>query len=197
MKKRILIIGGIVVLVAVLAGAAFVGAQLLAGQGQPGVSSGVQVFTGPGGGTAFRTRNIDNRQPAKELPQTPADARGVFDHRQDNSIFVGTGNATFTAQKDQSGHVQISSSHDGPTVEVVVTPQTIVYKDVTLQQYIGKPHPNGRVQQVVEPGSLDDLSTSSTITAWGKKTGDRIVADVLVYLVPVINGDPGGGGKGG
>ncbi len=193
MKKGILIAAGLIVLVAVLAGAAFVGAQLLTGKGQAGLSSGPEVSIGPGGRTAYS----DDRQPAKELPHVPADARGVFDHRQDNSIFVGTGNATFTAQKDQSGHVQILSSHDGPTVEVVVTPQTIVYKDVTMQQSIGKPHPNGKVQQVVEPGNLDDLSTASTITAWGKKTGDRIVADVLLYLVPVINGDPGGGGKGG
>ena len=196
MKNTIQIAAGVIVLVAVLAGAAFVGAQLL-GQGQPGLSSGPEVFTGPGGGSASRISGSDDRQPAKELPQTPADARGVFDHRQDNIIFVGTGKATFTAQKDQSGQVHISSSHDGPTVQVVVTPQTIVYKDVTLQQYIGKPPPNGKVQQVVEPGNLDDLSTASTITAWGKKTGDRIVADVLLYLVPVINGEPGGGGKGG
>jgi hypothetical protein len=193
MRKGILIAAGLIVLVAVLAGAAFVGARLLAGPGLPGLSSGPEVRIGQGGGPAYS----DDRQPAKELPQTPADARGVFDHRQDNIIFVGTGKATFTTQKDQSGHVQISSSHDGPTVGVVVTPQTIVYKDVTLQQYIGKPHPNGKVQQVVEPGNLDDISTSSTITAWGKKTGDRIVADVLLYMVPVINGDPGAGGKGG
>ncbi len=185
MKKGILIAAGVIVLVAVLAGGAFVGAQLLAGQGQP-----TQVSTSG--------LTMPDRQPAKELPQTPADARGVFDHRQDNIIFVGTGKATFTTQKDQSGHVQISSSYDGPTVQVVVTPQTIVYKDVTLQQYIGKPPPNGKVPQVIEPGNLNDLSTASTITVWGKKTGDRIVADVLLYLVPVINGEPPpGGGKGG
>ncbi len=193
MNKSILLAAGLVVLVAVLAGAAFVGAQLLAGDERPRLASGPEVSIGPGGGTAFS----DDRQPAKELPQTPADARGVFDRRQDNSLFVGTGNATFTAQKDQSGRVQILSSYDGPTVEVVVTPKTVVYKDVTMQQSIGKPHPNGKAPQVVEPGDLDDLSTSSTITVWGKKTGDRIVADVLLYLVPFINGDPGRGGKGG
>jgi hypothetical protein len=185
MKKRMLVIGGIIVLVIVLAGAAFVGGRLLTGQGLPvQVSSGGlrMALGGPGGKVPIQF----DEQPAKELPQTPADVRGAFDHRKDNSIFVGTGKVTFTAQKDQSGQVQTSSSHSGPTVEVVVTPQTIVYKDVTLQQYNGQPPPDGKVQQVVEPGTLDDIGTSSLITAWGKKTGDRIVADVLVYTPPPV-----------
>ncbi len=77
MKKRTLIIGGIVVLVVLLAGAAFVGAQLLAGQGLPGLSSGPLVLTGPDGSQQVRIQPGEI-QPAKELRQTPADARGAF-----------------------------------------------------------------------------------------------------------------------
>lgn len=185
MKKRVLIIGGIVVLIVLLAGAAFVGGRLLTGQGLPGLSSGPQVVTGPGGGTYFRIKPGDI-QPAQELPQTPADARGLFDHRKDNSIFVGTGNVTMMAKKDQSGNVQMSASHTGPTVEVVVSPQTIVYNDVTMQQFNGPPPTGQKIQQVVEPGSLDEVGEYSEITAWGKKTGDRIIADVLVYTPPPV-----------
>jgi hypothetical protein len=101
MKKRILIIGGIVVLVVLLAGAAFVGAQLLAGQGLPGLSSGPLVLTGPNGSQQVRIQAGDI-QPAKELPQTPADVRRVFEQRKDNSIFVGTGIIIRQAQKDQA-----------------------------------------------------------------------------------------------
>jgi hypothetical protein len=192
MKKLVLITVGLVVLVAVLAGAAFVGAQLLAGQGQPAqaLKSGLTMMTGQNGkpGQTFQ----GNTQPAKELPQTPADVRAVFDHRKDNSLFVGTGVIIRTAQKDQAGNVTSSSTYDGPTVEVVITPQTIVYRDVTSRQFNGQP-PSGKIQQVVEQGSLDEIGKDSLVHAWGKKTGDRVIADVIVYSLPSIGGPNIGG----
>ncbi len=185
MKKQILIVVGVVVLVLLLAGAAFVGGQLLSGQGLPvQVSSGGQKIALSQGGKPGQYFQLDI-QPAKELPQTPADAKGVFDHRQDNSLFVGTGQVRMMAQKDQSGNVTTSTTHDGPTVEVVVVPQTTVYRDVTLRQFSGQP-PSGKVQQVIEPGTLEEVGRDSMVTTWGKKTGDRIIADVLVYSLPTI-----------
>ncbi len=177
MKKRILIIGGIVVLVVLLAGAAFVGAQLLNGQGLLGLTAA----GGPGGKVLIQT------SPAKELPQTPADVQGVFDHRKDNSIFIGTGDAHIHAQRDQNGNlVQASSSYTGPLIEVVVSPQSKVYRDTTPQQFNSPPPAGQNIQQVIEPGALDEIGQPSIITAWGKKTGDRLVADVLVYTPPPV-----------
>jgi hypothetical protein len=186
MKKNVLIIGGLVILVLLLAGAAFIGGRLLNGQGLPGLSSGgPQVFTS-GGKTSIQVHPGDIL-PAKELPQTPADVEGIFDHRQDNSIFIGTGNVTMTVQKDASGQVHTSSSHTGPVVEVVVTTQTVIYKDVTDQQFSSKPPVSGqKIQQVVELGSLDEIGQSSSITVWGRKTGNRYIADVLVYTAPAF-----------
>ena len=184
MKKSILMIGGILA-VLLLAGAAFVGARLLSGQGLPGLSSdGPEVFTDSNGGQTVRI-GPDDIQPAKELPQTPADVRGVFDHRQDNSIFVGTGKVTVeVGVVDETGEVKTSTNHDGPTIEVVVTTQTIVYCDVTMKQFNGPPPEGQKIQQVLEAGSLDDIGQASMITVWGKKTGDRLIADVLVYTSP-------------
>ncbi len=184
MKKPIFIIIGIVVLVLLMASAAFVGGRLMNGQGLPGVLSGLPFLRGGGNGQEVRI-SVDDVQPAKELPQTPADVRGAFDHRQDNSIFIGTGRVTIGVEiDDDSGNVQTSSSHDGPTVEVVVTTQTIIYVDVTMKQFDGPPPEGQKIQQVLETGMLDDLGQSSLITVWGKKTGDRIIADVLVYTSP-------------
>ena len=177
MKKTILIIGGII-LVLLLAGAAFVGARLLNGQGLPGLSGGPEVSTGPGGSTSIRISPGDIL-PAKELPQIHPGVEGVFDHRQDNSLFVGTGNITMTVQKDIFGHVKTSSSHTGPVVEVVVTTQTVIYKDVTDQQFNAKPPVSGqKIQQVLEDGSLNEIGQSSDIAVWGKKTGDRFIAEI-------------------
>lgn len=184
MKKRILTIGGVVVLVLLLAGAAFVGGRLLNGQGLPFDSPGwLGPFVSSGGQRSIR---IDDILPAEELPQTPADASGLFDHRQNNSIFVGTGQVMISVRRDASGEVKTDSSHDGPTVEVVVTTQTAIYRDVTMQQFDGPPPSGEKIQQVVEPGTLAEIGQDSLVTVWGRKTGDRIIADTLVYSLPAF-----------
>lgn len=181
MKKTTLIISGIIILF--LAGAAFVGARLLTGQGFPLLSSGGPIFSLGNGGNSVRI-NLDDIQPAKELPQVPADVRGLFDHRQDNSIFIGTGKVTVGVERDQSGKVETSSHHDGPVVEVVVTAQTKIYKDVTMGQFDGPPPEGQKIQQVLEAGSSDEIGQASLITVWGKKTGDRFIAEIVVYSPP-------------
>ena len=179
------IIVGIIVVI-LLAGAAFVGARLLNGQGLPFVSAG--GGSGPSlslGGPGGKMVKLDI-EPSKELPQTSADVTGLFDHRQDNSIFVGTGRVTMAFKKDPSGKVETSSNHDGPTVEIVVTSQTKIYKDVTMRQFDGPPPEGQKIQQTLEEGSLDDVGQSSMLTVWGKKTGDRFIAEVLVYSPPAF-----------
>ena len=184
MKKRILILGSIVSSILLLGGAAYAGGRLL--NGQPLPWGGPNLFLGDG---PREVRiNVDDIRPAKELPQTRADVRGVFDHRQNNSFFVGTGKIEVSIQADPSGTVETSSNYDGPVLEVVVTSQTTIYEDVTMRQYTGQPAPGEKIQQVVAPGSLDDIGPSSTMAVWGKKTGDRIIADVLVYETPALIG---------
>ena len=162
MKKPVLI-GGIVVFLLLLGGAAFVGGRLLSGEGR----SPDRVIL-----------------PARELPQTPPDMNGIFDHLKDNSLFVGTGNITGGKKVDISGNGHVTLSHDGPVVEVVVTAQTKIYKDTTARQYNGRLPDQGEIQMVVEPGTMDEIGASGSttmITVWGRKTGDRYIADVLVY----------------
>ena len=174
MKKPILIGGGIVLLVLLLGGAAYVGGRLLNGEEIPGFSSG-------------RAGSRDLQiLPAKELPGTPADVDGIFDHRKDKSIFVGTGNITGSKGQDASGNLHVTLSHDGPVVEVVVTTQTKIYRDITQQQFNGRRPDQGQIQQVVEPGTVDEMAQLSMITVWGRKTGDRYIADVLVYTPPPV-----------
>ena len=178
MTKRILIVGGILTFILLLTGAAYVGGRLITGQGLP--VGGPSMFLGDDGGQRLQIGG-DDIQPAQELPQTPEDVWGVFDHRQNNSIFVATGNVTVDVRADRSGNVETSSEYDGPLVEVIVTSQTTVFEDVTMQQFNGQ-----AIQQVVEPGALDEIGESSTIAVWGRKTGDRIIADVLVYESPAF-----------
>src|SRR5262245_59959563 len=144
MKKRILTIGGINVLVVLLGGAAFVGGRLLNRQGLPEIWSGGPFLRGSSQDLRI---NADDIQPAKELPQTPADVRGVFESRKDNRIFIGTGRVTIGVQiDDATGKVKTSSDHNGPTVEVVVTSQTTIYADVTMKQFNGPPPQGQKIQ---------------------------------------------------
>jgi hypothetical protein len=172
-KKLIFILGLILV-----ASAAFVGGRLLNGQAL--LAGGLNLFPGNGGRQEVRI-NSDDIQPAKELPATRPEVRGLFDHRQDNSIFVGTGKVTIGVQTDDAGEAETAADYDGPIVEVVVTSQTTVYEDVTMRQFNEGPPEGEKIQQIVKTGSLDSLSQFSTIAVWGKKTGDRIIAEVLVY----------------
>ena len=183
MKKTNRVLGGIAILVLLLASAAYVGGRLSNGQGLPG--GGLNVFLGQGGRRQARI-SPDDILPAKELPQTSAAVRGVFDHRQDNSIFIGTGIVAVGIQRDEYGNAKPVSEHNGPTVEILITSQTKVYEDMTMRQYNDSPPEGQKIQQVVQPGSLDGLGETSTVTVWGRKTGDRIIADVFVYTSPAV-----------
>ena len=178
-----------VLLVAVLAAAAFLGGRYLqkgalteGGGGGPSLS----IAGGPGGARTFR---MGDMIPAEELPKTDPEVRGIFVSRQDNSLFVGTGQVTIMAQVDENGNTDSGSSYDGPKVEVVTTGDTQIYRDDTLKDL--KELPSGeQVQQKVVPGSLDEVGENSAIQAWGKKVGDRLIADVLVYSQPQVFNAP-------
>jgi hypothetical protein len=162
MVKKVSIILGIVVVVA----AAFVAGRLL----NRGVNP-LGLFGPDGDGISIL--------PAEELPQTPPEIEGLFVERQDNAIIV---------EDDQPIGDSISGSPvglgGGPKLEVVVTAETLLYHDTT-QPPTRRPTGNDPrvIQQTVEEGTLDDLSISqSLVMVWGRQSGDRIIAEVMVYI---------------
>jgi len=178
-----------VLLVFVLAGAAYMGGRYLQKSPQAsGGGNGITISNGPGGQTRSFSKN--DILPAKELPSTSPDARGIYVRRQDNSIFVGTGKVQLNLAVKPGGAPQAASSYDGPLVEVVTTAKTQIYRDETLQNLQDLPASETKLQQKVVPGSLDEVGQSSMIQAWGKKVGDRLVADVFVYSNPAILNAP-------
>lgn len=169
-NKKLYIIFGLVILL--VGAAAFIGGMMLNGR------------IGPVGWGAVNPErvsiSINDVTPAPELPVTRADVTGRFVERQDNTILVqsipldmGVGGVS-DAPIDRSYDVK---------VEVVVTGETRIYKDVTQI-----PEPvNGEIhdmQQAVDDGTLDDINTDTFITVWGRHSGDRIIADVLFYSNP-------------
>ncbi len=174
MKRSIWMASG-VILVLLLAGAAFVGGRMLSGQSQVshgGSGSGSFMISGPGG-----TRSFDI-VPADELPSASPDVSGILVRSEDNSLIVGTGEVRIIM--NEGG--EIGASHDGPEVDVVVTHSTVVYCDTT--EFEINQIEDDKIQETVKPGSLDEVEKNYFVRAWGEERGDRLFADVLVYKKP-------------
>jgi hypothetical protein len=154
-----------VALVLVLGAAAFLGGRYL--QNSPSSSSGGRELI-----------------PAPELPTAEPNITGLFVRRQNNSFFVGTGNITGSKKAGPNGAPEITLGYDGPVLEVVVTTNTKIYSDVTAQNNQNRPRDNNPIQQIVVPGNLNEIDHNTIVNAWGNKSGDRLIADVLVYNNP-------------
>jgi hypothetical protein len=78
-------------------------------------------------------------------------------------------------------------NYTGDKVEVVVSNDTLIYRETTeFSGPSGPPKGNETVQQTVEESTLDELNSQSMVTVWGRKSGDRIIAEVLFYSNPVL-----------
>jgi hypothetical protein len=189
MKGRILIAGGVVLIVALLAGAAFVGARMLTAPDETTAATGasgrvMEIVTDDGSGPVSLRIIIE---PAPELPDRPSEASGIFLRRQDDSIFVGTGGIELDVEVKDGSEPVISLSSDGPEVEVIVTRDTAIYSDETDIHGDGltsRESGEKTIQQVIKlADSLDEVGPNTELQVWGERRGDRVVAEVLVYKV--------------
>ena len=182
-NKRIILV--MVVLVLLVGAAAFVAGRMLNGSVSP-----LGLF-GIGGQGDVMTVRV-NLIPAEELPKTPAEVVGLFLKRQDNTIVVSSiplkpGTGGMVVQKGDGEAVAGSrvDLESGPQVEIVITKETTIYRETT--EPTGPPSGDEEtIQQTVEESTLDELNSQSMVMVWGRKSGDRIIADVLFYSNPVM-----------
>jgi hypothetical protein len=74
------------------------------------------------------------------------------------------------------------------TVEVVVTKETRLYKDVTAFQMVQGDAPPDQIEQKIVPATLDELKGQVLIVAWGERKGDRLIAEVvLCTIIPKLD----------
>ena len=184
-NKRMIIF--LSILVIVVGAAAFIGGRMLNQKAGP---LGLGMPLG-GGGEGMVSVSVQIT-PAPELPTTDPETRGLFAERKDNSIILATismeaGGGGIVVERSEGGSVAGSPlDNSGPKVEVVTTGKTAIYIETTE---FGGPPASGEtvvVQQTVEEGSLDDLTSQSFVTVWGRKSGDRIIAEVLFISNPVM-----------
>jgi hypothetical protein len=165
---------GVVILLvgatAFLAGRMFSGGIGL--NGDSGVLGNGQVFV-----------SMNDVTPAPELPTTTAEITGLFVERKDNTVIVQT--VSFDAGLGGIAGNAPQESDGGPRVEVIITGETTVYRETTE---FGRPvaGQDFSIQQTVEESTLDDLNSQTMITVWGRKNGDRVIAEVLLYMNPLL-----------
>jgi len=129
----------------------------------------------------FQTEGIKVEvERSQVLPDEPYNQIGMFVSREDNSIFIGTGMIGMVMDDDGP-----KATYDGPLLEVVITNQTQLYRDETEEPVDMQ---DGDVlQQKVEQGWLVELvNGSQQVLVWGKKSGDRVIAEVVLYTLPWI-----------
>ena len=187
-KKLVL---GLSILVLLVGAAAFIGGRML----NQGVNPLGPLSMGNGEFMAVSVQIT----PAAELPTTQPEVTGSFVERKDNSIVLATvsmeaGSGGVVVQSDGGGDGETSVSGpepDGPKVEVVITSETIIYLETTQPNGPPASGENVVLQQTVAEGSLDDLTSQSFVTVWGRKSGDRIIAETLFISNPVLFKRPG------
>ena len=176
-KKLYLILGIGVLLVGV---AAFIAGRMLSGgigsSGESGVLGNGQVFV-----------SMNDITPAPELPTTTPEITGLFVERKDNAVIVQT--VSFDAGVGGIAENTSQDAGSGPKVEVIVTVETMVFRELTEfgQPVAGQ---DFSIQQTVEEATLADLNSQTMVTVWGRRNGDRVIAEVLVYLNPLMINKP-------
>ena len=180
MKRTGWIVIGLGLLALLLAGGAFVVGRLLGGgNGNPGAGDGAKVSIGTGHGMV----EVDFVK-AEELPEESPDVVGVFERRQDNSIFVDETDGGFVLSPNDDGTLSVANA-TGKISEIVVTAETVVYVNLTLDA-LDEAAVEGVLHQKVEAGTVEEIGELSFVQAWGEMHGDRLVASVLLYARPPV-----------
>ena len=179
MKRAVLIAGGVVVLVVLVAGAAFMAGRLLSA-GPEMDDEGPTIKVGMGEGPLVEAQWV----PAEECPAAEPDVAGAFARRQDNSLFVNETEGGFMISQNDTGSFSVTNA-TGQIHEVVITGDTAVYVDVTIDK-IDEALAEGKIVQKLKAGSIEEIGDLSYVRAWGEMRGDRLIASVLVYTRPPV-----------
>jgi hypothetical protein len=161
-RKIFWILGGSM-LFALLAGAAFIAGQLMAGES---LFPPRDVIFGP---------NTDiGLLPPTQVPGTPPDLEGPFQRRDDNSLFI--------AQAGSGAPSRPVGAAGGPTIEVVITHETLIYADITSLPSPGDVIEGGMLRlQANQVDTIEEIGEGTVLMVWGDWQGDRLIATVIYY----------------
>ena len=188
MSRKMLGILGITVLLIVLGAGAFTAVNLITaqnGQGEEDLPAGAMVFEdvmddGTGNPVTVNTIIL----PAENLPDRPSETGGVLVRQEDNSYFVGTGSISVSVNII-NGEMSTAVEHSGPEIEVVANHNTQFYRDVTQVSFTAAESKEQTLQQeIVLVDQPETMPEGANFQVWGEKSGDRVIANIIVYSEP-------------
>jgi hypothetical protein len=124
-------------------------------------------------GATTREDQVSHVTPAPELPTNTPEVSGLLVERKDNTVILQTVSFDAGAGWALGDADEPMDTTSGPNVEVVITSETTVYR---TSYEISE----SSTQQTVEETTLDVLNSEMMITVWGRKNGDRIIADIFL-----------------
>ena len=130
-----------------------------------------------------------NLIPAKELPDSQPNILGLFAERADNAITVQTttlktGGQGIAVHLNEDGSTSASPNMEiGPKAEVVLTNETVIYLDTT-EHVDPSMAATKTIQQTLKQVTINDLDPESYVSVWGRESGDRIIAEIVLIDVP-------------
>lgn len=198
-KKRIpWIIAGLL-LVILLVGAAFVGGSLLNKSARD----------------ASADMMMPEFTPADEMPKEEPELIGLVSSLEGDTLTVQEFNMNDTlgmageggvfapeiavSEEDMESEnvsIEYGGGADGLVTEVIITHDTKIYKDKTqfdgyLQMEEGSEMPEmpDKIEQKIEPGTAEEIGTNATVTVWGERRGDRVIATFILFQPAIEYGD--------
>ena len=184
------IIGGVLI-VLLFAAAAFIGGHLLNKEAEAS-SGGIEI----------------NFTDAEEIPKTDPELVGlvtaldgdtftVQEFSMNNTLgMIGESGVIVQSIEIENPedmdelHVPEFVGADGPVTELVITHDTEIYRDTTFGEIAiiadGDTMPEfpDEIKIKVEPGNADEIGTHSMVTVWGERSGDRVIASVILFQPP-------------
>ncbi len=172
--------------VVVLAAGSVTAVNLLSNQNDAGdLPAGAMVFedvTDDGTGNPVTVKTII--LPAEELPSRPSEASGALLREEDNSYFVGTGSISVSVSTI-NGETSTAVEHSGPEIEVIANRDTQYFRDVTEVDFTASESKEQTLQQeVMLVDQPDVMPEGASMQVWGEKSGDRVIAETIVYSEP-------------
>jgi hypothetical protein len=181
-KTILLIFSGIIF----LAGGAYFAGRLFNNQANP--FSG--TITSPDGSTTSMTIDME-MTPAAEVPVLPEIASGIYIDHVDNIITINEfstnamgGNSEVVVSVSEDGSISADAGDDAKKTEVLINTKTKIYRDDTdLMKAVDEGKKS--IQQILSEGNIDEMNNMTFLSVWGRKNGDRIIADTIIYTSPL------------
>jgi len=122
------------------------------------------------------------------LPEQGESAFGVFLEQEGDLITLGTGRieveVSVEVVNDEEPVRTVNVSHSGDSVGIIVTPDTLIYADITLRPEISDADlasGSKRVTRTIIPGSAEAIGQGMVLRVWGMVQDGVVTAEVLVY----------------